>query len=162
MNSGALKVIAKLGLMPLPREGGFYRLTWVSAERLVSGRAAGSAIFFLITRDEFSGLHRMKAEELWHFHAGDAVDHVQIDPGDQSLSRSRLGGNVLAGEVPQLIVPGGIWQGARLADKAEHGWALLGCTLSPAWDEAEFELAQRKVLLGEFPAHADLVREFTR
>lgn len=162
MNTEALKVIAKLGLMPLPREGGFYRLTWISAERLTSGRAAGSAIFFLITRDEFSGLHRMRAEELWHFHAGDAVDHVQLDPADQSLSRTQLGGNVLAGEVPQLIVPGGIWQGAKLAPRAERGWALLGCTLSPAWDEAEFELAQRNALAREFPLQAELVREFTR
>lgn len=162
MNTEALKVIAKLGLMPLPREGGFYRLTWVSAERLTSGRAAGSAIYFLITRDEFSALHRMRAEEIWHFHAGDPVDHVQLDPGDKSLSQFRLGGNVLVGEVPQLVVAGGIWQGARLAASAPRGWALLGCTLSPAWDEAEFELGERNVLTREFPNQAALVREFTR
>lgn len=162
MNAEALQVIAKLGLMPLPREGGFYRLTWISTERLASGRAAGSAIYFLITRDEFSALHRMRAEELWHFHAGDPVEHVQLDGRAGLAKKTLLGPEVMAGEVPQVVVKGGMWQGARLGARGNRGWALLGCTLSPAWEEAEFELGERSTLAREFPAQAILVREFTR
>lgn len=162
MNAGAQQIIAKLGLKPLPREGGFYRLTWVSAERLASGRAAGSAIYFLMTREEFSALHRLRVEELWHFYAGDSIEHVQLDPRDGTLRQTRLGAEVGAEDVHQLVVPVGVWQGARLRPKGCHGWALLGCTLSPAWDEAEFEVADRGALAREFPAHASLVRELTR
>jgi uncharacterized protein len=162
MNAEAMQVIAKLGLMPLPREGGFYRLTWVSAERLTSGRAAGSAIYFFISVEEFSALHRMRAEEIWHFHAGDAVEHVQFDARDGSVDTVILGSDVLAGHVPQLVVPGSVWQAARLAPNGRRGWALLGCTLSPAWDEAEFELGNSAVLVRQFPAHIRLVRELTR
>jgi predicted cupin superfamily sugar epimerase len=162
MNAEAMQVIAKLGLMPLPREGGFYRLVWISSERLASGRAAGSAIYFFITPEEFSGLHRLRAEELWLFHAGDSVEHVQIDPRNGALVRTRLGPGVTTGDVPQLVVPSGVWQGARIAPRGHHGWALLGCSLSPAWDEAEFELGDRDRLAREFPAHATLVRELAR
>lgn len=162
MNAEAQQVIAKLGLVPLPREGGFYRLTWVSAQRMPDGRAAGSAIYFLITPDEFSAFHRLAGEELWHFHAGDPVDHVQLDPLSARVRTTRLGSNIVAGHVPRLGVAGGIWQGAKLAAGGSRGWALLGCSLVPAWDEKEFEIADTGALLLAFPEHAAIVRELTR
>lgn len=153
----AQTIIASLGLEPLPQEGGFFRQTWRSD--------AGSAILFLLTCDGFSALHRIAQTELWHFHAGDPVEHVQIASETGRFRVTRLGADVLGGEVPQLVVPEGRWQGARIASSARgggHGYALVGCTLTPAWDERGFELAHRDELLGQFPAAADWIRALTR
>lgn len=177
MNAEAEKLIAQFGLIPLPNEGGFFRQTWTSRERLANGRAAGSAIYFLITPEGFSALHQLKTDELWHFYAGDPVEHLQLDPRDGSTRVTVLGPDVLAGQTSQLTVCGRVWQGARLAlSKVEglasplrsvqpssaHGWALLGCTLAPAWDEREFFLGQRAELTRAFRARTDLIAALTR
>jgi len=164
MNTVAARLIAHLGLKPLPHEGGYFAPSWRSAATDGAGRAAGSAIWFLLTPEDFSALHRLKTDELWHFYAGDPVEHVQLDPRDRTVRVTKLGPDVLAGQAPQLAVPGGVWQGARLAPAREggHGWALLGCTLAPAWDEREFELGARATLLAEFPAAAAPVDALTR
>lgn len=163
MKPAAEKIIAQLGLAPLPREGGFFRRSWTSEARLANGRAAGSAIWFLLTPESFSALHRLQAEELWHFYAGDPVEHVQLDPAGGAARVTVLGPGVGADQRPQLVVPGGVWQGARLRAGARlHGWALLGCTLTPAWDEREFELGQRKILRGEFPGETGRIEALTR
>src|SRR4051812_37554865 len=144
----AAELIAALRLEPLPNEGGFFRQTYVSDTRLPSGRSAGTAIYFLITPDGFTALHRLRTEEVWHFHAGDTVEHLTPDPASGKGVKAQLGSNFAAGETPQLVVPGGTWQGARLA--AGGAWALLGCTMSPGWDEREFTLGD----------HADLAAWF--
>ena len=154
MKTDAAAVIAALGLAPLPREGGFFRQTWRTE--------AGSAILYLMTPAGFSALHRLRTDEVWHFHAGDAVEHVQLDARDGSLRRTVLGPDVLRGEAPQLVVPGGLWQGARLGPAREHGWALLGATLAPPWNEREFELGGRAELQRTFPVHADVIATLTR
>ncbi len=162
MNTEAQKIIAQLGLTPLPQEGGWFRQTWLSREQLPDGRAVGSAIYFLVTPADFSALHRLQTGEIWLHHAGDALEHVILNPGTATAVISRLGSDVLAGEVPQLVVPGGVWQGARLAAGATRGWALLTCTMAPAWDEREFELGARSTLLREFPAAATQIHALTR
>jgi uncharacterized protein len=162
MNSEAQEIIAKLGLMPLPREGGWFRRTWQSPESIRGGRSACSCIYFLLTTGDFSALHRLQTPELWHFYGGDPVEHVQLDSASHALSITTLGPNVIMGQQPQLMVPERVWQGARLGRNGFRGWALLGCTLVPAWDEAEFELADRTTLSREFPMYATLVRELTR
>ena len=163
MNAEAEQVIARLGLAPLPLEGGFFRRVWTSATKLPSGREAASNIYFLVTPEEFSALHRMiVSEEIWHFHAGDAVEHAQFDPRQGRVFLTTLGGNILAGEVPHVLVHGSVWQGARLAPGGRHGWALLGCTVSPAWDPADFELGNQAALNVAFPGNEALVRAFTR
>lgn len=153
MNSAARAVIAALRLEPLPQEGGFFRATWRNA--------TSSAILFLITPEEFSALHRLAQDEVWHFHAGDPVEHVQLDAANGEVTTTRLGPEVTRGDQPQLVVPAGRWQGARLAE-ARQGFALLGCTVSPPWQEDGFELARREVLTARWPAHAALIRAFTR
>ena len=166
-NPAAAALIARLGLEPLPHEGGYFTRTWTSPEKLPSGRPVGTAIYFLLTPDDFSALHRLDADELWHFHAGDPVEHVQLSatplatPAD-FVRLTRLGTNLDAGEVPQLIVPSGAWQGARLAENSRVGWALLSCTMSPGWDETGFELADRNTLCAVFPAHFKLISLLTR
>ena len=157
-SDAAQQIITTLRLEPLAQEGGFYRQTW--------GGEAGSAILFLITENAFSALHRLAYTEVWHFHAGDGVEHVQLDPATGELRVTRLGSDILRGETPQCVVPGGVWQGARWVSgsspKGSAGYALLGCTMAPAWDAARFELGNRDALLGSFPAAADWIRALTR
>jgi predicted cupin superfamily sugar epimerase len=163
VNAEARKIVAALGLAPVTREGGYFRQTWRSE--------AGSAIYFLLTPEDFSALHRLRrADETWHFYAGDPVEHAMLGPGDAVARLTTFGNDVLAGETPQLLVPAGVWQGARLAPSGEDvtatapraGWALLGCTLAPAWDDKDFELADRAALEREFPGAAALIRALTR
>jgi predicted cupin superfamily sugar epimerase len=151
------RIVEKLRLEPLPKEGGFFRQTWRDA--------ASSAIYFLLTKSEFSALHRLRTPEVWHFYAGDPVEHVQLTAG--GVVCTRLGPDVLAGQLPQLVVPAGVWQGARLpigwvSSQPPHGWALLGCTLAPGWDDGAFELGERAGLLREFPTQAALIQSLTR
>jgi predicted cupin superfamily sugar epimerase len=162
MNAAAKHMISKLGLIPLPQEGGFYKSTWTSAARGPDGRALGSAILFLMTEGDFSALHRLSMDEIWHFHAGDPVELTRIDPRTGSRLSIVLGPDIAGGNTPQEVVPAGEWQGARLCPGATHGWALLGCTLSPAWDERGFELGSGAALVREFPAHAEIIRSLTR
>ena len=151
----AQALIDRLGLAPLPGEGGFFRATWRNA--------TASAILFLITREGFSALHRLEQDEVWFFHAGDAADHVQLDPGSGALRRTRLGGNALAREAPQSVVPAGVWQGAHLHDPTGGcGYALFSCVVTPPWREEAFTLGDRAALERAFPAHAAVVRALTR
>lgn len=165
MNAEAEKMIAALGLAPLPQEGGFFRQTWLSPERGLDGRPVSSAILFLLTPDHFSALHRLRSTEQWYFHAGDSVEHVQLNPADRSAQVSRLGSEVLAGQRLQLTVPHTTWQGARLQPVATDcacGWALLSCGLAPGWDDRDFELGGRRELLAEFPEHTAIITTLTR
>lgn len=167
-------MIAALELVPLPHEGGFFRQTWVSGRELATDagerQAAASAIYFLLTAQDFSALHRLGGDEVWLFHGGDPVEHVQLDPAMGGARVARMGADVLGGEVPQLVVRAGTWQGARLAgwpaggltEEVPRGWALLSCIMAPAWDERAFELGERAALAAEFPAAAELVRALTR
>lgn len=162
MNAEAAELISRLGLVPLPNEGGFFVQTWTSAQRGPGGRALGSAILFLITGEDFSALHRLGTDEIWHFHAGDPAELMVLGPTAGSCQAFLLGPDVAGPHVPQVIVRAGAWQGARLAPGGPRGWALFGCTLSPAWDEREFELGRREALLGEFPAQAAVIAALTR
>lgn len=159
----AAEIIDQLRLEPLPHEGGFFRQTYVSTVSLTGGRPAGTAIYFLITPDDFSALHTLVSEEIWHFYAGDPVEHLMFAPDGFDITRTRLGADLAAGQRPQLLVPAGRIQGARLLPGATvHGWALLGCTMSPGWDAREFALADRAALLAALPAAAADIRALTR
>lgn len=122
--------IAHLGLVPHP-EGGCFKETWRDAPA-GGGRGAGTAIYFLLRAGEESRWHRVDAAEIWHHYAG-APLHLWIGPGAPRV----LGTDVLAGEAPQLVVPAGAWQRAR----STGAFTLVGCTVSPAFDFAGFELA---------------------
>jgi predicted cupin superfamily sugar epimerase len=130
----AADVIRRLDLQPHP-EGGHYRETWRD-QPPGGGRGAGTAILFLLCRGERSHWHRVDATEIWHFHAGAPLALTVSPDGDQATDRL-LGCDLVAGQLPQLIVPAGVWQAARsLGD-----WTLVGCTVSPAFEFAGFELA---------------------
>ena len=154
MNDEARHIIAKLGLEPLPQEGGWFRATWRTA--------AGSAIYFLITAEDFSALHRLTTTEVWHFYAGDPVELTMLDQRDGAVRVARMSGDVSGPDEAQIVVPGGVWQGARLAMGGRHGWALLGCTMAPAWTEQDFELGRPAELLRLFPSAAEQIAALTR
>lgn len=163
MNAAAREIIAALRLEPLPGEGGFFRQT--------ARTETVSAILYLMTADHFSALHRLAQDELWHFHAGDTIEHVQFDARDGRAHVARLGAEVLAGDASQVFVPAGAWQGARIAagrsgaesrDERTQGYALLGCTVSPPWEESGFELGRRDALLRSFPAQWEWIEALTR
>jgi predicted cupin superfamily sugar epimerase len=163
MNAEAAQLIRRFGMIPLPGEGGFFVQTWISAARIDGGRPLGSAILFLITDRDFSALHRLQTDEIWHYHAGDPAELIVLDPDSGVLSVTILGPDAAGVHRPQVVVPAGSWQGARLEpSSAVRGWTLFGCTMSPGWVEAEFELGRRDELERRFPSHAATVRALTR
>ena len=130
---GAADVIRLLGLAPHP-EGGHFRETFRCTVQ-VDGRAASTAIYFLLARGERSHWHRVDAAEAWHWHAGAALRLEIAHAG--AVSSVQLGPDLIAGERPQAIVPPHAWQAAEsLGD-----WTLVGCTVAPAFEFAGFELA---------------------
>jgi predicted cupin superfamily sugar epimerase len=137
-------VIALLGLEPHP-EGGWFAETW-RAEAPEGARPAGSAIYFLLRAGESSRWHRVDAAEAWHHYAGAALElRIAVDAAaDEAAAEAvrriavqRLGSDLAAGERPQVVVPAGAWQAAR----SLGAWTLVGCTVSPAFEFAGFELA---------------------
>jgi predicted cupin superfamily sugar epimerase len=131
----AAEIIAKLALKPHP-EGGHYRETFRDA-RLVDGRAASTAILFLLARSERSHWHRIDAVEVWHYYAGAPLKLEIVDGSKEEIIR--LGADIHAGEVPQVTVPARAWQAAEsLGD-----WTLVGCTVAPGFHFEGFELAPR-------------------
>ena len=130
----ASEVIARLDLKPHP-EGGHYRETFRDTRIVDGGRAASTAIYFLLARGERSDWHRVDAVEIWHYHAGSALTlRIADDRGERSIT---LGPDVTAGEQPQGIVPAHAWQAAE----SIGDWTLVGCTVAPGFDFATFELA---------------------
>jgi hypothetical protein len=134
----AADIIRLLDLKPHP-EGGHFRETFRDPRAVEAGRAASTAIYFLLARGECSHWHRVDATEIWHFYAGDPL-RLTTAPGKAGPSTARtLGGDLTAGQQPQIIVPALVWQSARsLGD-----WTLAGCTVAPGFDFAGFELAPK-------------------
>ncbi len=134
------EVIARLGLTPHP-EGGYYRETFRDPATDASGRAASSAILFLLKAGQRSRWHRvLDAAEVWHWHAGAPLE-LGIAPPAGPARRVLLGPGIAAGETPQAIVPAGYWQQAAPATGTADGYTLVGCTVAPAFLFERFEMA---------------------
>lgn len=165
----AEQVIQKLGLVPLPEEGGFYKETFRSENMNIAAsiygirsngtRVATTAIYYLVTPEDFSALHRVASDEIFHFYAGDAVEMIQIDEGG-NLTKHLVGSDIVNGQIPQVVVQKGVWQGLRL--KKGGKWALLGTTVSPGFEFEDFELGKRSEIINQFPQHESDIREYTR
>jgi predicted cupin superfamily sugar epimerase len=159
--------IKALDLQPHP-EGGWFRETYRARERLPAAalparygeeRALATAILFLLEGFQRSALHRLRSDELWHFHAGSALTLHVIHP-NRVAEEIRLGGDPEHGERFQALVPAGSWFGATVGDPRE--FSLVGCTVAPGFDFADFELGDRAALLAAYPEHEALVRRLTR
>lgn len=157
------EIVRQLALVPHP-EGGFYRETYrapieVPTDRGV--RAASTSIYFLVPRGSFSALHRIRSDEVWHHYAGASLEVVTIDDAGVRLDL-HLGADLAGGERPQGVVPSGVWFGARISEGDPAPWALVGCTVAPGFDFADFELAERGKLQARFPAHAAVIEALSR
>jgi predicted cupin superfamily sugar epimerase len=159
------QIIAALDLKPLPFEGGFFRETYRSADVLAASslparypadKSAATAIYYLLTPDTVSALHRLPTDEVFHFYAGDPVTQLQLFADGRS-EVIVLGPNVLAGQRPQVVVARGVWQGSFV----ERGFSLMGTTMSPGFDPGDFEAGDRRQLTKRFPQHTDLIRRLT-
>jgi len=157
-----------LQLEPLRVEGGFFRETYrsrwnVTEEYLPEGtrgsRSIGTAIYFMLTPDTFSALHRMPGTEIFHFYLGDPVVMLQLQRDGKSQTIA-LGSDLAAGQRPQVVVRGHVWQGSRLAPGGK--WALMGTTMSPGFDYADFELGDQEQLIAQYPEAAEKIRRYTR
>jgi uncharacterized protein len=164
----AEEITTVLQLEPLPLEGGFFRETYrsrwqVSAEYLPEGvrgsRCIGTAIYYLITPEAFSALHRLPGTEIFHFYCGDPVIMLQLLPDGTSQSIT-LGTDLLAGQQPQVVVRGNVWQGCRLVPDGK--WALMGTTMSPGFDYVDYENGEPEGLIAHYPDAAARIREYTR
>ena len=136
----ALDIIRALDLAPHP-EGGFYRESFRDPRTLPDGRAASTAIHYLLAAGQNSAWHRIDAVEIWHFYAGAALELSLCGEGE-APRRLRLGADVLAGERPQIVVPARVWQAARSLGE----WTLVGCTVAPGFEFVHFELAPNGIL----------------
>jgi predicted cupin superfamily sugar epimerase len=128
------EIVALLDLRPHP-EGGHFRETFRDSRCDAQGRAAATAIYFLLARGERSHWHRIDAVETWHFYAGDPL-RLEI-AGGSGIHAVRLGQDIMAGEQPQAIVPANAWQAAE----STGDWTLVGCTVAPGFEFSQFELA---------------------
>jgi predicted cupin superfamily sugar epimerase len=163
----AAQLIAALDLRPLPLEGGYYRETYRSADQLApeacggrfrSGKSAGTAIYYLLTPETSSAIHRLPTDEIYHFYLGSPVQLVLLFP-DGSGRLATLGPDLLAGQSPQLVVPRGVWQGSYLADGGAY--ALLGTTMAPGFDFSDYEGGDRAALTDQYPSLAHLIGRLT-
>jgi predicted cupin superfamily sugar epimerase len=163
-------VIELLNLEPLPVEGGFFKETYRATEtldkpilpgRYTGTRVLGTAIYYLLRGSEFSALHQLCTDEVYHFYLGRSVELLLLSP-DGGYQIRRLGYDLEAGERPQATVPCGVWQALRLIDAAPDDFALLGTTMAPGFDPADFELGDRGDLLLAYPECAQLIYELTR
>jgi uncharacterized protein len=161
------QLIKLLQLQPHP-EGGFYRETYRCAESVESGalpqrysgdRSFATGIYFLLTAGTFSAMHKVASDEMFHFYFGDPVEMLLLEP-DGSSRTVRLGHALDKGELPQFIVPHRWWQGSRLVEGGEY--ALLGCTVSPGFEFADFELGTRQALQSQYPGAAHTIGRLTR
>ena len=162
------EVIRLLQLVPLRIEGGFFRETYrsrwtVSEEYLPEGtrgaRSIGTAIYFMITPETFSALHRLPGTEIFHFYLGDPVIMLQLCPDGNSLTIT-LGNDLAHGQQPQVVVRGNVWQGAKLAPGGK--FALMGTTMSPGFDYADFEVGVGQELMAQYPGTAAKIKDYVR
>jgi uncharacterized protein len=159
--------IDRLQLIPHP-EGGYYRQTYRAVLTLEEAalppefggsRSLATAIYFLLEGTDFSAFHRLRSDEMWHSYAGGPlVVHVIGEDGQHS--EILLGSDAESGQVFQAVVKAGCWFGSRVRDPG--AFALVGCTVSPGFEFADFELGKREQLMRQYPQHRELIEWLTR
>jgi len=148
----AQQVIELLGLQPHPEEGGYFVETWRDTTPVsfdgVHSTHLHTAIYYLLTGTAISSMHKLPRDEVFHFYAGDPIEQLQLHP-DGSHSFHTLGNRLDRGERPQVVVPGGSWQGAIL--KPGGKWALIGCTMAPGFAYQDYVHGSEDDLAAEWP-----------
>ena len=163
-----------LGLEPHPREGGWFVQSYAAAAMLPASvlaetgdpvryggpRRLSTAIYYLLEPETFSEMHRLQSDEVFHHYAGASVEMLQLFPGGRS-ERVVLGKDLAAGERPQVVVPKGVWQGSRMLAGAE-AWTLLGCTVSPGFEYADYERGTCAELMAGWPVVRAVIQALVR
>ena len=167
MKNSMKYLVEKLELEPHP-EGGYFKETYRSSGEIEEGhlppgyegkRNYSTCIYFLLTSGNFSALHRIRQDEVWHFYDGAPLSVHVLTPSGEYVEHI-TGRDLSQGQVPQLVVPAGCWFGAEV--RQENAFSLVGCTVSPGFDFRDFELASESKLITEFPDHAELISRLTR
>ena len=162
------EIIKLLDLKPLDMEGGFFRETYRSEDIIPraalpafyqSNRCFGTAIYYMLTPESFSALHKVNSDEIFHFYLGDPVELLLLysDGRGQEII---LGQDIENGQQLQMTVPRGVWQGAGLRPKGK--FALMGTTVSPGFEYADFILGKRKSLIETYPDYTSSITRLTR
>ena len=158
--------VEKYAMQPHP-EGGYFAETYRAAEviphhalpeRFSGSRSFGTGIYFLLENHHFSALHRIQSDELWHFYAGGPL-HVYVIHQDATLQIIKLGNDPDQCEVFQAVVPAGAWFGSKPA--ANAAYSLVGCTVAPGFDFADFEMASRPQMIQQYPQYAPEINLLT-
>jgi len=157
--------IDNLDLKPHP-EGGFYKETYRATENIPGAALAGrfngarsfsTAIYFLLRSQDKSLFHRIKSDELWHFHAGSTLAIYVLS--EKGLALHKLGSRLDEGDTLQVVVPANTWFGAKVVDG--NAYTLAGCTVAPGFDFQDFEMATTAQLLNDFPSHREIIHQLT-
>lgn len=160
-------MIEQLNLIRHP-EGGWYRETYrctetvpkeALPERFGGERSFCTAIYFLLGKNDISALHRITSDEMWHFYSGTTLTVHMLTPGGEHKT-IRLGSGCTADETYQAVVPAGCWFGAELSGEGEY--ALVGCTVAPGFDFADFEMGDREMLVQQYPEHTEIILRLTK
>jgi predicted cupin superfamily sugar epimerase len=161
-------IISALNLKPLSMEGGFYRETYRSPEKISrdalperyqSDKSFSTAIYYLLTPDTFSEIHRLATDEIFHFYLGDPVTMLLLYPDGRS-SVVTIGQDIIAGEHVQYTIPAGTWFGLTLSPEGK--FALMGTTVAPAFDFSDYESGSSTELLEKYPDQSDLIIKLTK
>jgi len=169
MKLTAQDIIRIFGMIRLPEEGGYYTETYRSKEvvqcealpaRYDGSRVFSTVIYYLITAADCSKMHRVASDEIFCFHSGDPVTMLLLFP-DGASKTVEIGNDIAAGQVPQVIVPAGVYQGAKIISGNGCGFSLLSCIVAPGFEFSDFELGDRKELADMYPDAAALIRELT-
>jgi len=165
------RLIAHYQMQRVPQEGPWFSLTYESTDMLdgadlperYAGRShlAGSAIILVETPADFSAMHRLRTDEVWHFYGGSPIDMLLLYP-DGTGRRITLGGDVFSGQLPQFTVPHGVWQGSTPRNRDAKAYSLTGDQLSPGFDYEDFEMGYRDALQRQYPAFAADIHRLTR
>lgn len=147
-------IVKALELVPLAVEGGMYRCLY-TGERDASGKPSYSAIYYLLTENSFSHMHKLKTDEIYHYYMGAGLELLLLYPDGRFECRI-LGTNLSEGEVPQLCVPAGVWQGSRVVPGGTY--CLVGTTMAPAYQDEDYEHGDCERLLRAYPEAADRIR----
>ena len=158
--------VQKLSLLKHP-EGGYYRETYrgsdlinqdQSLSRYGGARNTSTAIYYLLIDQDFSAFHKLQSDEIFHFYSGSALDvHIISDLGEYSYYK--VGNNPDNNEILQLVIPHGNWFASCVSQP--DSYSLIGCTVSPGFDFADFTLANQEDLINLYPQHKKIIRQFT-
>ncbi|MCF3636030.1 cupin domain-containing protein [Komagataeibacter intermedius] len=167
--AAARALITRLHMEKIPHEGAWFVQTLKSGEAAGGGpatdvpgeRRAYSAIYLLLTHHDFSAMHRLATDEVWHFYGGEPATLLLLYPDGHGETR-HWGSNVLAGEEPQILVPRGTWMGAMPGGAARTAYTFGGNMLSPGFDYADYEQGYRDDLIARYPDFARQITELTR